>query len=172
MTACFKHEHNDVASVDEIVEVVHISDGAACIRCFANASHMPKVMARIRPADSGQNRRVTVPVEGLFAEGRAALRCARARISGSGSEAIAVRRRLPAEFSLARDVLERALDQVDPLSTATTPLLALLVDVHLAANLLDGAAAAVEKLGMRTLPQQCCDPWGPGPRRPAKMGGC
>jgi DNA-binding CsgD family transcriptional regulator len=46
----------------------------------------------------------------------------------------------------ARDVLERALGQVDPLSTAAAPLWALLVDVHLAANSFDEAAAAVENL--------------------------
>jgi hypothetical protein len=36
VTACFKHERKDVASVDEIVEAVHISDGAItryCLRC-------------------------------------------------------------------------------------------------------------------------------------------
>jgi DNA-binding CsgD family transcriptional regulator len=46
----------------------------------------------------------------------------------------------------ARDVLERALGQVDPQSTAAAPLWALLVDVHLAANSFDDAAAAVENL--------------------------
>jgi DNA-binding NarL/FixJ family response regulator len=50
------------------------------------------------------------------------------------------------ETSLARDILERALDQVDPLSTAAAPLLALLVDVYLAANLLDEADAAAQTL--------------------------
>jgi len=50
------------------------------------------------------------------------------------------------ETSLAKDTLERALGQVDPLSTAVAPLLALLVDVHLAANVLDEADAAVQKL--------------------------
>jgi DNA-binding CsgD family transcriptional regulator len=48
--------------------------------------------------------------------------------------------------SLARDILERALDQFDPLSTATTPLLALLVDVYLAADLPVEAGAAVDRL--------------------------
>ena len=38
------------------------------------------------------------------------------------------------ETALAGDVLERALGQVDPPSTAAAPLLALLVDVHLAAG--------------------------------------
>ena len=50
------------------------------------------------------------------------------------------------ETSLAKDTLERALDQVDPQGTAVAPLLALLVDVHLAANLLDDADAAAQKL--------------------------
>ncbi|MCU1428127.1 MAG: LuxR family transcriptional regulator [Actinomycetia bacterium] len=48
--------------------------------------------------------------------------------------------------SLASDVLERALHQVDPQSSAAAPLLALLVDVHLAANLIDDAATAAELL--------------------------
>ncbi len=39
------------------------------------------------------------------------------------------------EPALARDVLERALEQVDPTSTAAAPLLALLVDVSLAADM-------------------------------------
>ena len=46
------------------------------------------------------------------------------------------------ETAIARDVLERALAQADPLSTGVAPLLALLVDVHLAANPPDHAAAA------------------------------
>jgi DNA-binding CsgD family transcriptional regulator len=46
----------------------------------------------------------------------------------------------------ARDTLERALDEVDPLNTAAAPLLALLVDAHIAANLLEEAAAAAEQL--------------------------
>jgi len=50
------------------------------------------------------------------------------------------------ETSLARDFLEGALDQVDPLSSATAPLLLVLVDVHLATNLLDEAEVAVKKL--------------------------
>ena len=50
------------------------------------------------------------------------------------------------DVALARDVIERALDQFDPLSTATAPLVALLVDVYLAANLLDEAGTAVDRL--------------------------
>ena len=48
--------------------------------------------------------------------------------------------------ALATDVLERALAQVEPLSTTAAPLWALLVDVHLAANLLDAAEVAAETL--------------------------
>jgi DNA-binding NarL/FixJ family response regulator len=48
--------------------------------------------------------------------------------------------------SLARDVLERALDQLDPNSTAAAPLLALLVDVHLADGALAQADATVAAL--------------------------
>ena len=50
------------------------------------------------------------------------------------------------ETSLAKDTLERALEQVDPLGSAVAPLLSLLVDVHLAANALDEADAAVQQL--------------------------
>ena len=50
------------------------------------------------------------------------------------------------DSALARDVLERALQQVEPLSTAAAPLLALLVDVHLGANRIDDANSAADKL--------------------------
>jgi DNA-binding NarL/FixJ family response regulator len=50
------------------------------------------------------------------------------------------------QTALARDILERALAQVEPISTVAAPLLGLLVDVHLAANLPDEAEAAAEKL--------------------------
>ena len=48
--------------------------------------------------------------------------------------------------ALARDVLERALEQIDPQGTSAAPLLALLVDVHLGANSIDDAALAAERL--------------------------
>ena len=48
--------------------------------------------------------------------------------------------------ALARDILERALGQIDQTSTAAAPLLALLVDVHLNANMVDEAAAATDQL--------------------------
>jgi DNA-binding NarL/FixJ family response regulator len=50
------------------------------------------------------------------------------------------------DTSRAGDILEYALDHVDPMSTGAAPLWALLVDVCLAANQLDAADAAVEKL--------------------------
>ena len=50
------------------------------------------------------------------------------------------------QTALATDVLERALGQLDPLSTAAAPLLALLVDVHLGANRVDDARSAAGKL--------------------------
>jgi tetratricopeptide (TPR) repeat protein len=50
------------------------------------------------------------------------------------------------QTALAGDVLERALDQVSSPSTAAAPLLALLVDVHLAANRIDQAEATAEQL--------------------------
>jgi len=48
--------------------------------------------------------------------------------------------------SLATDVLERALARVDPSDTAAAPLLALLVDVHLAAGRTDLGGSAAEQL--------------------------
>jgi DNA-binding CsgD family transcriptional regulator/Tfp pilus assembly protein PilF len=51
-----------------------------------------------------------------------------------------------AQTALARHILERALDQLDPAGSASAPLLALLVDVHLAAGALDDAAAASARL--------------------------
>jgi DNA-binding CsgD family transcriptional regulator/thioredoxin-like negative regulator of GroEL len=48
--------------------------------------------------------------------------------------------------ALARHVLDRALEPLDATSAAAAPLLAQLVDVHLAAGDLDEAAAAAEQL--------------------------
>jgi DNA-binding NarL/FixJ family response regulator len=50
------------------------------------------------------------------------------------------------QTALATDILERALAPIDPLSTAAVPLLALLVDVHLSANMITAAATAADKL--------------------------
>ncbi|MEA2686895.1 MAG: hypothetical protein QOE93_2090 [Actinomycetota bacterium] len=50
------------------------------------------------------------------------------------------------ETARAREVLERALAQLDARSTVAVPLLALLVDVHLAADQGDEAAAAADRL--------------------------
>jgi DNA-binding NarL/FixJ family response regulator len=52
------------------------------------------------------------------------------------------------DTTLAREVLERALDEVDPTSAAAAPMLALLVDVHLAANAREEANAAAEALAL------------------------
>jgi len=48
--------------------------------------------------------------------------------------------------AVAADILERAVRHFDPLTTAAAPLLGLLVDVYLAANRVDEAAAAAEQL--------------------------
>lgn len=48
--------------------------------------------------------------------------------------------------SLARDILERALGQVDESSATAAPLLALLVDVHLAAERHEEASATADRL--------------------------
>jgi DNA-binding NarL/FixJ family response regulator len=50
------------------------------------------------------------------------------------------------ETALAHDIIERALDQIDPLSTSAAPLLALLVDVYLSADLIDEASTAADQL--------------------------
>ncbi len=50
------------------------------------------------------------------------------------------------DTSLARDTLERTLEQLDGRSSETVPLLALLVDVHLAVNELDAAEIAARRL--------------------------
>ncbi len=50
------------------------------------------------------------------------------------------------ETAIAADLLERALANTEPDSTATAPLLALLVDVHLAADQPAAAAKAAEQL--------------------------
>ena len=52
------------------------------------------------------------------------------------------------QTSLARDTLERALQQIDEESTTAAPLWALLVDVHLAANRPDLAGAAADRLAV------------------------
>jgi DNA-binding CsgD family transcriptional regulator len=50
------------------------------------------------------------------------------------------------ETALAGDILERALARIEPLSTPAGPLLALLVDVHLAAGRLEEAEQAALRL--------------------------
>jgi DNA-binding NarL/FixJ family response regulator len=50
------------------------------------------------------------------------------------------------ETVIARHILESALDQVDPLGSAAAPLVALLVDVHLAAGDLQEADDAAKRL--------------------------
>jgi DNA-binding NarL/FixJ family response regulator len=52
------------------------------------------------------------------------------------------------QTALARDVLERALTQLEPHSTSAAPLLALLVDVHLSAEMLDDAASAADEIAV------------------------
>ena len=52
------------------------------------------------------------------------------------------------QASLARDVLERALGRVDPSSSPAAPLLALLVDAHLAAGQVEAASDAAEALAV------------------------
>ncbi len=52
------------------------------------------------------------------------------------------------ETDVAADILERAIRQFDPLTTAAVPLLGLLVDVYLAGGRLDEASAAAEQLAI------------------------
>ena len=80
---------------------------------------------------------------GTVRGGRAAARRAR-RLDIEAARPLAAIHLAKGETSLARDVLERALDQIDPPSTAAAPLLALLVDVHLAADRPDDAGDAAD----------------------------
>ncbi|MEY2568999.1 MAG: hypothetical protein QOE35_3528 [Actinomycetota bacterium] len=73
-------------------------------------------------------------LEGLHAEADAARPLAALRLARG-------------EIALARDVLERALDQVEAVGTAAASLLALLVEVHLAAGMAEEAEAAAARLG-------------------------
>src|SRR4029453_10592163 len=50
------------------------------------------------------------------------------------------------QLQRSREILERALANVDPSNTSAVPLLALLVDVHLAAGALNDAAKTVATL--------------------------
>jgi DNA-binding CsgD family transcriptional regulator len=50
------------------------------------------------------------------------------------------------DVAAARDVLEHALEQVEPTGTAAAPVLAQLVDVELAAGRVDAAGAAADRL--------------------------
>lgn len=51
------------------------------------------------------------------------------------------------DTTLATDVLERALDEVDPATAAAVPLLAVLLEVHLAAGAWDEANTVAEAIG-------------------------
>jgi DNA-binding CsgD family transcriptional regulator len=72
-------------------------------------------------------------------------------LDGLGSDREAARplaaiRLAGGETSVAADILERAIRQFDPLTTAAAPLLSLLVDVHLAAGQVEEASAAAGQL--------------------------
>jgi DNA-binding NarL/FixJ family response regulator len=84
--------------------------------------------------------------QGRFEEAEQLLEGIDATDNSEAARPIAAIHLAKGEPTLAGDVLERALDQIDPTSTAAAPLLALLVDVRLAANLLDDAEQAAETL--------------------------
>src|SRR5262249_48072813 len=69
-------------------------------------------------------------------------------VNGDTARPLAVIHLARGEPVLARDVLTRALADMDGTSTAAVPLLATLVDVELAAGALDEADAAVRQLEM------------------------
>jgi DNA-binding NarL/FixJ family response regulator len=68
-------------------------------------------------------------------------------VNGDTARAFAVIHLDRAEYGLARDVLTRALAELDPTSAAAVPLLATLVDVELAAGAPDEAGRVAERLG-------------------------
>ena len=85
-------------------------------------------------------------MQGRFEEAEQLLADIDVTADAAAARPIAAIHLVKGDKSLAVDVLERALDQIDPLSSAAAPLLALLVDVHLAANRPDEAATAAEAL--------------------------
>ena len=77
--------------------------------------------------------------QGRFEEAEQLLEGIDADTFHEAARSVAATRLARGETALAADVLERALAELDPSSTASAPLMALLVDVHLAAG--DGRAA-------------------------------
>ncbi|HWM19812.1 MAG TPA: LuxR C-terminal-related transcriptional regulator [Ilumatobacteraceae bacterium] len=84
--------------------------------------------------------------QGRFEEAEQLLEGIDATDNSEAARPIAAIHLAKGEPTLAGDVLERALEQVDPTSSAAAPLLALLVDVRLAANQLDEAEQAATTL--------------------------
>jgi DNA-binding NarL/FixJ family response regulator len=85
--------------------------------------------------------------QGRFEEAEQLLEGLDSHIAGEAARSVATIHLAQGEAQLARDVLERALEEVDADSTAAAPLWALLVDAHLAAGRADDAGAAAEQLG-------------------------
>jgi DNA-binding CsgD family transcriptional regulator len=67
-------------------------------------------------------------------------------VNGETARALAEIHLSRKEDAIARELLTRALAELDPTSTAAVPLLATLVDVELAAGAFDDAASAVQQL--------------------------
>lgn len=67
-------------------------------------------------------------------------------VHGEAARPLAAIHLAKGDVALARDVVERALREVDRMSAGAAPLLALLVDVHLAAGQVDEARQASEEL--------------------------
>ena len=84
--------------------------------------------------------------QGRFEEAEQLLEGVDSHIAGEAARSVATIHLARGEVELARDVMERALVQVDVDGAAAAPLWALLVDAHLAADRPDSARAAAEQL--------------------------
>ena len=84
--------------------------------------------------------------QGRYEEAEQLLEGLDSHVVGEAARTVATIHLARGEAELARDVLERALAQVDAVGAAAAPLWALLVDAHLAADRPDSAEAAAEQL--------------------------
>jgi DNA-binding NarL/FixJ family response regulator len=84
--------------------------------------------------------------QGRFEEAEQLLEGVDSHIAGEAARSVAAIHLARREAGLAREVLERALEQVDADSAAAAPLWALLVEAHLAAERSDCAHVAAEQL--------------------------
>jgi DNA-binding CsgD family transcriptional regulator len=85
--------------------------------------------------------------QGRFEEAEQLLEGLDSHIAGEAARSVATIHLAQGEVELARDVVERALEEVDVDGAAAAPLWAILVDAHLAAGRADDARTAAEQLG-------------------------